>query len=176
MTTAYHQPHPSAVRYPRGSGIGTVPSKELRTVPFGKGEVRRKSCAAAGKRLAILAFGSLLYPALDVAELLDATVVNMRFVKPLDVELLKNLAQEHDFFVTVEDGAIQGGAGSACLEALNAMSIVKPLLQLGLPDEFIEHGDYGLLMAKCGLDVEGMIQSIVRRFPSLIVDPVSVGK
>ena len=176
LTTAYHQPHPSAVRYPRGSGIGTVPSKELRTVPFGKGEVRRKSCAAAGKRLAILAFGSLLYPALDVAELLDATVVNMRFVKPLDVELLKNLAQEHDFFVTVEDGAIQGGAGSACLEALNAMSIVKPLLQLGLPDEFIEHGDYGLLMAKCGLDVEGMIQSIVRRFPSLIVDPVSVGK
>ena len=176
LTTAYHQPHPSAVRYPRGAGIGMVPSKELRTVPFGKGEVRRKSCAIAGKRLAILAFGSLLYPALDVAELLDATVVNMRFVKPLDVELLKNLAQDHDFFVTVEDGAIQGGAGSACLEALNAMSIVKSTLQLGLPDEFIEHGDYGLLMAKCGLDTKGITQSIVGRFPSLIVDPVAIGK
>jgi 1-deoxy-D-xylulose-5-phosphate synthase len=108
LTTAYRQPHPSAVRYPRGSGAGVKPSAELRSVPLGKGEVRRESTAAAGKRLAILAFGTLLYPALDVGELLNATVVNMRFVKPLDVDLLKAVAANHDYLVTIEDGAIHG--------------------------------------------------------------------
>ena len=167
LTTAFHQPHPSAVRYPRGAGVGIIPSKELRTVPLGKGELRRKSTAPAGQRVAILAFGTLLYPALEVAEQLDASVANMRFVKPLDVELLKSLAQDHDYFVTVEDGAIQGGAGSACLEALTAMGISKPLLQLGLPDQFIEHGDYKLLMSRCGLDFEGMAKAISQRFSGL---------
>lgn len=177
LTTAFHQSHPSAVRYPRGAGVGTIPSKELRTLPFGKGELRRKSTASIGCRVAILAFGTLLYPALEVAELLDATVANMRFVKPLDVDLIKSIASDHDYFVTVEDGAIQGGAGSACLEALSAMGINKPLLQLGIPDEFIEHGDYKLLMAKCGLNAEGIHQSITRRFPAMLsINSAFVGK
>jgi 1-deoxy-D-xylulose-5-phosphate synthase len=177
LTTAFHQPHPSAVRYPRGAGVGSIPSKELRTVPLGKGELRRKSSAPAGQRIAILAFGTLLYPALEVAEQMDASVANMRFVKPLDTELLKSLAQDHDYFVTIEDGVIQGGAGSACLEALSAMGINKPLLQLGLPDEFVEHGDYKLLMSKCGLDSEGIAKAISLRFPvKTAANPVAAGK
>ena len=168
LTTAFHQPHPSAVRYPRGAGIGATPSKELRTLPMGKGEIRRKSMAPTGQRVAILAFGTLLYPALEVAEDIDATVANMRFVKPLDVDLIQSLAAEHDYFVTIEDGAIAGGAGGACLEALANLGINKPLLQLGLPDEFIEHGDYTLLMTKCGLDVEGIANSIKQRFPAIL--------
>ena len=177
LTTAFHQPHPSAVRYPRGAGAGTIPSKELRTVPLGKGELRRKSNAPAGQRIAILAFGTLLYPVLEVAEQIDASVANMRFVKPLDLELLKSLAQDHDYFVTIEDGVIQGGAGSACLEALSAMGINKPLLQLGLPDEFVEHGDYKLLMSKCGLDSEGIAKAISLRFPvKTAANPVAAGK
>ena len=181
LTTAFHQPHPSAVRYPRGAGVGSIPSKELRTMPLGKGELRRKSNAPLGQRLAILAFGTLLYPALEVAERIDASVANMRFVKPLDLELLKSLAQDHDYFVTIEDGAVQGGAGSACLEALSAMGINKPLLQLGLPDEFIEHGDYKLLMSKCGLDAAGIAQAISQRFsglnsPKTEVNTLAIGK
>jgi 1-deoxy-D-xylulose-5-phosphate synthase len=177
LTTAYHQPHPSAVRYPRGAGVGTIPSKELRSLPLGKGEIRRKSNAPAGKRIAILAFGTLLYAALEVAEGIDATVANMRFVKPLDVDLIKSLAADHDYFVTIEDGVIQGGAGSACLEALASMGIYKPLLQLGLPDQFIEHGDYNLLMTQCGLDVEGIANSIKQRFPTEIaINSAVLGK
>jgi 1-deoxy-D-xylulose-5-phosphate synthase len=177
LTTAYHQPHPSAVRYPRGSGVGAIPSKELRTLPFGKGEIRRKSKAPSGQRVAILAFGTLLYPALEVAQSIDATVANMRFVKPLDVDLIQTLAADHDYFVTIEDGAIQGGAGSACLEALSHLGINKPLLQLGLPDQFIEHGDYNLLMTKCGLDIDGIRNSIKQRFPAVLtINSVLVGK
>ena len=177
LTTAFHQPHPSAVRYPRGSGAGVTPSKELCTLPFGKGEIRRKSNASSGSRLAILAFGTLLYSALEVAEGIDATVANMRFVKPLDVDLIKSLAENHDYFVTIEDGVIAGGAGSACLEALAQLGISKPLLQLGLPDQFIEHGDYNLLMTKCGLDVEGITHSIKQRFPAVFtINSVFAGK
>jgi 1-deoxy-D-xylulose-5-phosphate synthase len=168
LTTAYRQPHPSAVRYPRGSGAGVKPAAELRSLPLGKGEVRRESTAVAGKRLVILAFGTLLYPALDVGELLNATVVNMRFVKPLDVDLLKAVATSHDYLVTIEDGAIMGGAGSACLEALIQLNINKPVLQLGLKDEFIEHGDYNLLMSHCGLDADGIKTSITTRFPDTL--------
>ena len=168
LTTAYRQPHPSAVRYPRGSGAGVKPSAELRSLPLGKGEIRRESTAVAGKRLAIFAFGTLLYPALDVGELLNATVVNMRFVKPLDVDLLKAVATSHDYLVTIEDGAIMGGAGSACLEALIQLNINKPVLQLGLKDEFIEHGDYNLLMSRCGLDADGIKTSIATRFPAAL--------
>ena len=167
LTTAFHQPHPSAVRYPRGSGVGTMPSTELRTIPLGKGEIRRKSNAPLGKRMAIIAFGTLLYPALEVAEQIDATVANMRFVKPLDVDLVKSLANDHDYLVTLEDGAIEGGAGSACLEVLAKAGMTKPLLQLGIPDEFVEHGDYGILMAQCGLDALGITKSIIERFPDL---------
>jgi 1-deoxy-D-xylulose-5-phosphate synthase len=168
LTTAYRQPHPSAVRYPRGSGAGVKPSAELRSLPLGKGEVRRESTAVAGKRLVILAFGTLLYPALDVGEVLNATVVNMRFVKPLDVDLLQAVATNHDYLVTIEDGAIMGGAGSACLEALIQLNINKPVLQLGLKDEFIEHGDYNLLMSRCGLDADGIKNSITTRFPDAV--------
>ena len=177
LTTAFHQQHPSAVRYPRGAGVGTIPSKELRTIALGKGEVRRQSHAPNGQRIAILAFGTLLYPALEVAEKLDATVANMRFVKPLDVELVQALANDHDYLVTIEDGAIQGGAGSACLEALSSLGLSKPLLQLGIPDEFVEHGDYKLLMANCGLDVDGITKSISERFPTaLTTNTASLGK
>jgi 1-deoxy-D-xylulose-5-phosphate synthase len=127
--------------------------------------------------VAILAFGTLLYSALEVAEGIDATVANMRFVKPLDIDLLKSLAADHDYLVTIEDGAIAGGAGSACLEALSNMGMNKPLLQLGLPDQFIEHGDYNLLMTKCGLDVEGIANSIKQRFPALLaLNSAFVGK
>ena len=177
LTTAFHQPHPSAVRYPRGAGVGAIPSKELRTLPMGKGEIRRKSNATVGQRVAILAFGNLLYSALEVAEGIDATVANMRFVKPLDLDLIQSLAADHDYFVTIEDGAIAGGAGSACLEVLSSLGIHKPLLQLGLPDQFIEHGDYNLLMTKCGLDVEGMANSIKQRFPAILtINSALVGK
>jgi len=169
LTTAFHQPHPTAVRYPRGAGVGKIPSTELRTLPLGKGEIRRKSNAPNGQRVAILAFGTLLYAGLEVAEGIDAAVANMRFVKPLDLDLIKSLAENHDYFVTIEDGAIQGGAGSACLEALAALGIHKPLLQLGLPDQFIEHGDYQLLMTQCGLDVEGIANSIKKRFPAVLM-------
>jgi 1-deoxy-D-xylulose-5-phosphate synthase len=136
---------------------------------LGKGEIRRQSNAPAGQRVAILAFGTLLYSALEAAEGINATVANMRFVKPLDIDLIKSLAADHDYFVTIEDGAIQGGAGSACLEALSSLGINKSLLQLGLPDQFIEHGDYQLLMTKCGLDVEGITNSIKKRFPAVLV-------
>ncbi len=129
LTTAYEQDHPVAVRYPRGSGAGVAPLATLDGLPFGKAEVRRQ-----GRRIAILAFGTLLYPALQAAEKLDATVVNMRWAKPLDTELLLQLAAEHEALVTVEEGCIMGGAGSAVAEALHAAGLQRPLLQLGLPD------------------------------------------
>ncbi|MET0519853.1 MAG: transketolase C-terminal domain-containing protein, partial [Burkholderiaceae bacterium] len=131
-----------------------------------KGEVRRP-----GSRIAILAFGTLLYPALDVAEALDATVANMRFVKPLDHALVAELARTHEALVTLEDGCVMGGAGSAVLESLQAAGLNVPVLQLGLPDEFIEHGDPAKLMSLNGLDAAGIQQAILKRFgarPSLV--------
>ncbi|WP_313562026.1 1-deoxy-D-xylulose-5-phosphate synthase [Diaphorobacter nitroreducens] len=162
LTTAYEQDHPVAVRYPRGAGVGVAPLPDLEGLPFGKGEVRRK-----GRRMAILAFGTLLYPALQAAEALDATVVNMRWAKPLDTQLLLQVAAEHDALVTVEEGCIMGGAGSAVAEALAAAGVQRPLLQLGLPDAFIEHGDPAKLLALQGLDAAGMQRSITERFGAL---------
>jgi 1-deoxy-D-xylulose-5-phosphate synthase len=159
LSSAYEQDHPVAVRYPRGAGAGVTPPLSLEALPFGKGELRRE-----GRRIAILAFGTLLYPALTAAEALDATVVNMRWAKPLDVELLLKVAGTHDAIVTLEEGAIMGGAGSAVLEALQAAGVQKPVLQLGLPDRFIEHGDPGKLLAGIGLDAAGIEQSIRARF------------
>ncbi len=159
LTTAYEQDHPVAVRYPRGSGAGVAPLAGLEGLPFGKGEVRRQ-----GQRIAILAFGTLLYPALAAAETLDATVANMRWAKPLDTELLLSLAATHDAIVTVEEGAIMGGAGSAVCEALNAAGVTRPVLQLGLPDVFIEHGDPARLLALQGLDAEGIARAVRQRF------------
>ena len=159
LTTAYEQDHPVAVRYPRGSGAGVAPLATLDGLPFGKAEVRRQ-----GRRIAILAFGTLLYPALQAAEKLDATVVNMRWAKPLDTELLLQLAAEHEALVTVEEGCIMGGAGSAVAEALHAAGVQRPLLQLGLPDTFIEHGDPAKLLALQGLDAQGIEHAIAERF------------
>ena len=128
----------------------------------------RSAAKAAASRL--LAFGPLLYPALEAGEKLDATVVNMRFVKPLDVELVLEMARTHEALVTLEEGSIMGGAGSAVLEALAAAGVQIPVLQLGLPDRFVEHGDPVRLMHECGLDAEGIEQSVRRRFgPSLAV-------
>jgi 1-deoxy-D-xylulose-5-phosphate synthase len=159
LTTAYEQDHPVAVRYPRGSGAGVAPLATLDGLPFGKAEVRRQ-----GRRIAILAFGTLLYPALQAAEKLDATVVNMRWAKPLDTELLLQVAAEHEALVTVEEGCIMGGAGSAVAEALHAAGLQRPLLQLGLPDTFIEHGDPAKLLALQGLDAQGIEHAIAERF------------
>ena len=161
LSTAYAQNHPVCVRYPRGAGVGATPLESLEGLPFGKGEIRRESTS---KKIAILAFGSLLYPALTAGEALDATVVNMRWAKPLDEELLRQVAAEHDAIVTVEEGCIMGGAGSAVGEALAAAGIAKPLLHLGLPDKFIEHGDPAKLLALQGLDAAGIEASIRARF------------
>jgi 1-deoxy-D-xylulose-5-phosphate synthase len=161
LYTAHLHDGPTAVRYPRGSGAGVAVVAEMTALPFGKGEVRRR-----GQRIAILAFGTLLYPALAAAEQLDATVANMRFAKPLDTELVAELARSHDAIVTVEEGCVMGGAGAAVLEALAAAGIVVPVLNLGLPDQFIEHGDAAKLLALCGLDAAGIEQAIVKRFGS----------
>lgn len=167
LSTAYAQNQPVAVRYPRGAGAGVAPLAGLETLPFGKGEVRRTRQGTGPEgapRIAILAFGTLLYPALQAGEALDATVVNMRWAKPLDTELLLQVAADHDALVTVEEGAILGGAGSAVLEALSAAGVLRAVLQLGLPDVFIEHGDPARLLALQGLDAAGMEQSIRARF------------
>lgn len=155
LSTAYLHNGPSAVRYPRGGGPGVTITADLNTIVIGKGEVRRQ-----GKKVAILAFGSMLAPALEAAEKLDATVANMRFVKPLDMDLVKTLADQHDLIVTIEENAIMGGAGAAVMEALQAMNIDKPTLCLGLPDTFIEHGIHETMLAECGLDAKGIVASI----------------
>ena len=168
LSSAYEQNHPVAVRYPRGAGAGVAPEAGLQSLPFGKAEVRRD-----GKGVAILAFGTLLYPALQAAEKLGATVVNMRWAKPLDIELLLKVAATHDALVTVEEGAIMGGAGSAVSEALQAAGVVKPLLHLGLADEFIEHGDPAKLLAMQGLDAAGIEAAVMARFAGSVVLPVA---
>ena len=167
LSSAYEQNHPVAVRYPRGAGAGVTPEADLQSLPFGKGEVR-----VQGKGIAILAFGTLLYPALQAADKLGATVVNMRWAKPLDVELLLQVAATHEALVTVEEGAIMGGAGSAVSEALHAARVVKPVLHLGLQDEFIEHGDPAKLLSMQGLDAAGMEAAIRARFVDLVDSPV----
>ncbi len=169
LTTAYHYPGPAAVRYPRGAGVGAAIQQELTGIEIGKGLVKRQ-----GKSVAILAFGSMVAPSLKAAEDLNATVADMRFVKPLDVELVKRLAKDHDYLVTVEEGCTMGGAGSAVAEALALEGLAKPLLILGLPDRFIDHGDPALLLASVGLDAHGIGKSIRERFgigePRLVVN------
>jgi len=163
LSTAYAQSHPVAVRYPRGAGAGVPVGSSLEGLPFGKGEIRRQ-----GKGIAILAFGTLLQPALAAAGRLGATVVNMRWAKPLDLELLLQVARSHSALVTVEEGAVQGGAGSAVLEALQAAQLAVPVLQLGLADEFTEHGDPVQLLKLQGLDADGIEASITGRFAGLL--------
>ena len=161
LSSAFEQDHPVAVRYPRGAGAGVVPDTSLTSLPFGKGEIRRQ-----GQRIAILVFGTLLYPALQAAEKLNATVVNMRWAKPLDLALLLSVAAGHEALVTVEEGAIMGGAGSTVGEALQAAGIVMPVLQLGLKDEFIEHGEPAYLLDLQGLSAAGIESAIAARFNS----------
>ena len=171
LSTAFHQDHPVAVRYPRGAGAGVAVEPDLSTLPWGKGEVRRQ-----GKRVAILAFGTLLYPALQAAERLDATVVNMRFAKPLDEELVLQMARSHEALVTLEEGCVTGGAGSGVMEVLAAAGLNVPVLQMGLPDEFIEHGDPAKLLALCGLSAEGIELAVSKRFgivPLSLVKPAA---
>ena len=164
LFTAFQHNGPVTVRYPRGAGAGVAVQKEMTAQPWGKGEIRRAAGAGGGPRIAILAFGTVLYSVLKAADQIDATVANMRFVKPLDHALVAELARTHDALVTVEEGCIMGGAGSAVLESLQAAGLVIPVLQLGLPDEFVEHGDPVKLMALCGLDAVGIEQSILKRF------------
>jgi 1-deoxy-D-xylulose-5-phosphate synthase len=160
LTTAYRMNTPTAVRYPRGSGTGATAQAALQTLPIGKGEVRRQ-----GAKIAILAFGSMLAPSLAAADSLDATVANMRFVKPLDEELVLKLAREHTLLVTVEENVVQGGAGSAVAECLAQHGITVALLHLGLPDTFIEQGEPAKLLADCGLDATGITNSIRKYLP-----------
>jgi 1-deoxy-D-xylulose-5-phosphate synthase len=159
LTTAFSLGRPAAVRYPRGSGPGVVVSKEMQALPLGKGLVRRRGEGG----VAILAFGSLLKSALDAAGELDATVADMRFVKPLDADLAAELAATHRLLVTVEENSVAGGAGSAVAEALAGRAIATPLLQLGLPDRFIDHGDQAQLLASVGLDKSGIVAAIRAR-------------
>ncbi len=163
LSTAHAQDHTVAVRYPRGAGAGTPLKNDLSMLPFGKGEIRQQ-----GQGVAILAFGTLLYPALQAAKSLNATVVNMRWAKPLDTELLLQIAGSHQALVTVEEGALMGGAGSAVLEALQDAGVTVPVLRLGVPDVFTDHGDPLKILSQLGLDAAGIEQSIRLRFAPII--------
>lgn len=157
LYTAFQMDTPAAVRYPRGTGPGVPVQKEMRPLPIGKGEIRRR-----GRRVALLAFGSMVAPSLAAAETLDATVANMRFVKPLDEALALELADTHALLVTLEENAIAGGAGSAVLECLQRHRVRTPVLQLGLPDRFIDHGNPASLLKRCGLDSQGIAEAVQR--------------
>jgi 1-deoxy-D-xylulose-5-phosphate synthase len=163
LTTGFEYEGPAAIRYPRGTGPGAAVRKELDTLPIGKAELRRR-----GHGLAILSFGAMLAPASVVAAELDATLVNMRFVKPLDETLILELARTHDAFVTLEDNAVAGGAGSGVAECLAAHGIVKPILHLGLPDAYLEHGSREEVLSMAGLDLPGIRNAIRARFPQLV--------
>ena len=160
LTTCYQYPGPASVRYPRGSGPGVAVDARLDSVPLGRGVVRRR-----GAGVAMLVFGPLLAAALKAADILNLTVVDMRFVKPMDVELVLKMAAEHPLgLVTLEEGCLMGGAGSAVTETLAANAIVMPILHLGLPDRFIDHGDQGTLLAGEGLDATGIESAIRARY------------
>ena len=160
LYTAFLHPGPTAVRYPRGSGPGVAENHQMAQVPICKAQLRRE-----GREVALLAFGSMLAAALEAGENLDATVVNMRSVKPLDTEMIKQLADAHELLVTVEENSIHGGAGAGVAETLAQCERVTPLLMLGLPDKHIEQGDPTEVLAQCGLDATGIIKSVRHRKP-----------
>ena len=168
LSTGFRYAGPAAVRYPRGSGPGTALDASLDVMPIGKAELRRR-----GRGIALLAFGALLPAASSLGEELGLTVVNMRFVKPLDRELILELARSHDGFVTLEDNTVQGGAGSAVAELLNAENIPLPILHLGLPDLFLEHASREQVLSDAGLDLSGMRDAVLRRWPALAVPPAA---
>ena len=155
LTTGYQYQGLAAVRYPRGGGSGALIEPELIALPIGKGGIKRQ-----GEKVAILAFGSMLKPALEAAQTLNYTVADMRFIKPLDIDLLKHLSRSHEYIITVEENACMGGAGSAVLEAMQANALHNRTLCLGLPDVFIEHGNHETMLAECGLDAHGIAHSI----------------
>ncbi|SOD40111.1 1-deoxy-D-xylulose-5-phosphate synthase [Nitrosovibrio sp. Nv4] len=159
LYTAFQMDTPTAVRYPRGAGTGVIPQKQMQMLPIGCGEIRRE-----GVKIALLSFGSMLTPCLDAAEELNATVANMRFIKPLDNDLISSLAANHELLVTVEENTIMGGAGSAVLESLASGGHTVPLLQLGLPDVFIDQGDTSQMLTDCGLDKAAIVRSVRARF------------
>ncbi|MGZ5229472.1 MAG: 1-deoxy-D-xylulose-5-phosphate synthase [Burkholderiales bacterium] len=163
LYTAFMMDGPAAVRYPRGNGPGVEIQQHMQALPVGKGEIRREGGRSESPKLAILAFGAMLQPSLKAAEALDATVANMRFVKPLDEALLLDLADRHDLLVTVEENVVMGGAGSAVLETLERNRLAVQVLQLGLPDRFVDQGDPGIQLADCGLTAEGILRSIRTR-------------
>jgi 1-deoxy-D-xylulose-5-phosphate synthase len=163
LTTAFRHDGPAAVRYPRGSGTGVAVQDNLETLPIGKAELRRR-----GRGIALLAFGAMVAPCARVADALDATLVNMRFVKPLDETLLLELARTHAAFVTVEDNAIAGGAGSGVAEFLAAHGIALPVLELGLTDRFLDHGSREELLAQAGLDAPSIERAIRLRFETFM--------
>lgn len=163
LSTAYHYPGPAAVRYPRGQAVGVDMNPSLDVLPIGKGIVRK-----TGKSIALLVFGTSLAPSLVAARKLDATVADMRFVKPLDEALLTELAEQHDLLVTIEENTIAGGAGSAVLEFLARSGQIKPFLQLGLPDRFLEHGTHNHQLTSCGLDEQGIYTAIKARWQQLL--------
>jgi 1-deoxy-D-xylulose-5-phosphate synthase len=168
LTTAFRHEGPAAVRYPRGTGPGAKIETELKTLPIGKGEVRRR-----GSGIAILAFGAPLAAALQVGAELGATVVNMRFVKPLDEALVLELARTHTALVTVEDNAVAGGAGSGVAELLASKNLQAPLLQLGLPDRFLEHASREQLLEEAGIDAAGIRAAILKRWPQTTLVPLA---
>jgi 1-deoxy-D-xylulose-5-phosphate synthase len=159
LTTGYKFNGPSAVRYPRGSGIGIAINPELTTLEIGKADIKRQ-----GKKIAILAFGTMVYPALAAAEELNATAVNMRFVKPLDTTLIDQLVIDHDLIVTIEENAVKGGAGSGINEYLHSIKNTTPVINLGLPDKFLDHGNHQQMLKDCGLDEKGIIDSVNNHF------------
>jgi 1-deoxy-D-xylulose-5-phosphate synthase len=161
LYTACRIDGPAAVRYPRGAGPGVRIEQAMVELPVGKAELRR-----TGRRIAILAFGSMVPPAMEAAAVLDASVANMRFIKPLDEDLVLALARDHELLVTVEEHQVMGGAGSAVAELLSSRGLSIPLLHLGLPDRFIDHGDPALLLGSVGLDKAGMVAAIRQRMAS----------
>ncbi|MCL2309236.1 MAG: 1-deoxy-D-xylulose-5-phosphate synthase [Proteobacteria bacterium] len=162
LTTAFRMNAPTAVRYPRGTGPGAAVPSTLETIPVGRGEIRRRARGneSGEKKIALLVFGAPLTNALTAAATLDATVANMRFVKPLDTALIEELANTHDVLVTIEENVVMGGAGTAVAEFLANIGIVKPILHLGLPDHFIEHGAPEVLLAQCDLDAAGIVRQV----------------
>jgi 1-deoxy-D-xylulose-5-phosphate synthase len=160
LYTAFQLAGPAAVRYPRGTGPGAAVEHHMHALPLGRGEMRRR-----GRRVAFLAFGSMVKPCLEAAGALDASVADMRFLKPLDGALVLELADHHDLLVTVEENVVQGGAGSAVAEYLAAQGRAVPVLHLGLPDRFVEHGDPALLLKQCVLDAEGILAAVGARLP-----------
>jgi len=168
LTTAFQHAGPAAVRYPRGTGPGAKLESELTALPIGKAEIRQR-----GTRLAILAFGAPLAAALEAGNEFGATVVNMRWIKPLDEALVLELARTHAALVSVEDNAVIGGAGSAIAELLTAKNIQTPLLQLGLPDVFLEHASREQLLAEAGIDAAGIRSAIAKRWPQFAPAPLA---